>query len=407
MIRGDSMSVPPSRPLRILLTDGNSRAALAVTRALGCRGHVVLVGDSRASALAQASRFCSGRVRYPDPLEQEHRFVAFMAAAVREHALDVLLPIADVATIVLAENRHVIEPESLLPVPEACLIRRAADKSGMVKLARRIGVPVPRTVVLERREQLSDVLPGLPFPVVVKPHRSRVRAGGHWLAASVRYAADRCELAAEIDSRNPAEFPLLLQEKVTGYGMGVFACCDNGRPVALFSHRRLREKPPSGGVSVLCESIALSQPSLRYTEALLRELRWNGVAMVEYKVDARDGQPRLMEINGRFWGSLQLAIDAGVDFPNILLSMARGEPLTATPSYRVGLRSRWFWGDVDALMLNLQTSRSRVGGRGRGAAILDFARLWQRNTYYENPRWSDFKPWLYETRQWFASALSW
>ncbi len=49
--------------------------------------------------------------------------------------------------------------------------------------------------------------------------------------------------------------------------------------------------------------------------------------MVEFKADARTGTPYLMEINGRFWGSLQLAIDAGVDFPAILVAAALGAPI--------------------------------------------------------------------------------
>ena len=73
--------------------------------------------------------------------------------------------------------------------------------------------------------------------------------------------------------------------------------------------------------------------------------------MVEFKQDERDGLPKLMEINGRFWGSLQLAIDAGVDFPALLLQPPDALPSTPLP-YRVGVRNRWFWGDVDSLLVS-------------------------------------------------------
>src|SRR5678815_1154177 len=92
-----------------------------------------------------------------------------------------------------------------------------------------------------------------------------------------------------------------------------------------FAHRRIREKPPSGGVSVLSESVAADPETVRKSLALLSALDWNGTAMVEYKQDRVTGQRYLMEINGRFWGSLQLAIDAGVDFPALLVAAALGE----------------------------------------------------------------------------------
>jgi predicted ATP-grasp superfamily ATP-dependent carboligase len=75
--------------------------------------------------------------------------------------------------------------------------------------------------------------------------------------------------------------------------------------------------------------------------------------MIEYKVDALTGIHYLMEINGRFWGSLQLAIDAGVDFPRLLAACALGEPVAEPPSYR-HVRSRWWWGEVDHVVTRLR-----------------------------------------------------
>ncbi len=109
-----------------------------------------------------------------------------------------------------------------------------------------------------------------------------------------------------------------------GPGVGVFLLLWEGKLRAAFAHRRLREKPPSGGVSVYRESIALDPVLLERSRRLLESFGWQGVAMVEYKIDERTGTPILMEINGRFWGSLQLAVDAGVDFPRLLIECAEG-----------------------------------------------------------------------------------
>jgi predicted ATP-grasp superfamily ATP-dependent carboligase len=224
------------------------------------------------------------------------------------------------------------------------------------------------------------------------------------LSTTVRYAFDRSELMALISKRHPLEFPLLLQERVVGPGVGIFLCYDHGKPIARFSHRRLREKPPTGGVSVLSESVAAAPRAREYADALLVELGWHGVAMVEFKQDQRDGSLKLMEINGRFWGSLQLAIDAGVDFPGILLEVVCGRAPASPPPYRVGVRSRWLWGDLDSLLLTLQ-ARGNTGQtwRARMRAIGQFLRVGDKDLHYENPRWSDLRPWLYESASWFRS----
>jgi hypothetical protein len=97
-------------------------------------------------------------------------------------------------------------------------------------------------------------------------------------------------------------------------------------------------------------------------------LGFEGVAMVEYKVETASGTPYLMEINGRFWGSLQLAVDAGVDFPRLLAESALGADTGPVPAYKVGVRSRWWWGDVDQLLTRLIRPRASLACRpGPGA----------------------------------------
>ena len=88
-----------------------------------------------------------------------------------------------------------------------------------------------------------------------------------------------------------------------------------GELVARFCHRRLLETP--GGISALCESY-YHKKALMNGLILLKHLRWKGVAMAEFIIRT-DGTPMLLEVNPRFWGSLPLAILAGVDFPRLLV----------------------------------------------------------------------------------------
>jgi len=153
---------------------------------------------------------------------------------------------------------------------------------------------------------------------------------------------------------------------------------------------------------VLRESMPL-QPQLKeYSERLLKALNWQGIAMVEFKQDRKSGRFMLMEINGRFWGSLQLAIDAGVNFPVLLTLSAIGQKIVPVNDYKIGVKSRWFWGDVDALLLRLFKSAKELqlppGSPGRLKTLFQFLKLKEKNTRYEVLDRDDIKPWLYETR---------
>jgi hypothetical protein len=110
-----------------------------------------------------------------------------------------------------------------------------------------------------------------------------------------------------------------------------------------------------------------------------------------------------LEITARFWGLLKLSVDAGVDFPNILVDCAFGHPPATPPSYRAGVRSRWLLGDLDALLLRVLGGRRQPAGWERGSrvgAVLSFLQLWGRDLHYENPRFDDLGPSWYEARRW-------
>jgi predicted ATP-grasp superfamily ATP-dependent carboligase len=392
--------------MRVLVTDGNNRAALAVTRALGRRGHHVVVAERRSPALAQMSRYCAGRATYPDPSSGAEAFVTALLETVRAEAIDVLLPVADITTMLITEHRAVFAAHCQLPVADAAAVLRAADKVEILRTAARLGVPIPETVFVELGEDPVARAGRLTWPIVVKPRRSRLRTPAGWVSCSVGYARTPEELR-RLAAATPVEgYPLILQERLEGPGLGVFMCYKRGTLVAVFSHRRLREKPPSGGVSVLSESIPVREDARAAAQRLLDDLRWQGIAMVEFKVDARDDVPRLMEINGRFWGSLQLAVDAGVDFPSILLDTLTDAPPAPVPTYRYGVRNRWLWGDFDALLLRLFPARGVPPAGTRLGAVVDFLRFWQRDLHYESPKWADLGPWWYESRQWFRDVTA-
>jgi hypothetical protein len=211
--------------------------------------------------------------------------------------------------------------------------------------------------------------------------------------------------------RPHAQVPVLLQQRIRGLGVGVFALCVDGEPAALFAHRRLLEKPPSGGVSVLSEAIPLEAAPVEASLRLLRALRWQGAAMLEYKRDL-DGQCYLLEINPRFWGSIQLAIDSGRDFPALLakLYLEHGQPRAealarfreSLPPIEIGRRLRWGMGTFDHALM--RASRER-GPAIAGTLFRNQLRLLERpfSTRLEVLRATDPGPFLGELRSWFRA----
>ncbi len=374
----------------VLLTDGNERAALAAARSLIRAGFEVGVAASRRFSLAGVSRgVCRLRLA-TEPLGDPAGYVAEVAGLVSRLGVGVLLPVTDASVEAILDGRRQIPPSVALPFPRLETYRKASDKAAMLRVAREAGLGVPETMMLAAAEA---ELPGEDFfPAVLKPHRSVVR-GRHF---GVQFVNSRDQCRTAVRTLPDIAFPVLLQRRVRGPGEGLFVLRWNGRVVAEFAHRRLREKPPEGGVSVYRESIAFDSDLATAGRRMLEALNWQGAAMIECKRDQATGQHVFMEVNGRLWGSLQLAIDAGVDFPRLLVACALGESVPAVTQYRVGVRSRWFWGDVDHLYLQL---RNGGGPAVKLAAVRDFLRVGVRRTGEEIWRWRDPAPFLLESLQ--------
>jgi predicted ATP-grasp superfamily ATP-dependent carboligase len=393
----------------IFVTDGTERPALAIARSLGRRGYTVVVGSDQRVSLASTSRYCARRVQYPSPYRDRAGFERFLFDFVERGAIDVVLPVSDVTTRVVCAHQDQIRRRAALAVPPLEAFDAVSDKAALLERAARGGIPIPRTQLVSGLPRLREVLHDVEYPAVVKPTRSRIPFDGGWTRTVVHYAYSATELQNLYQSvAYLSSSPSLIQQRIVGPGIGAFMLFDRGRLTCQFGHRRLREKPPAGGVSVLRESIAVTPEIKEYATRVFGDLGWHGPVMMEFKQDDRTGQLYLMEVNGRFWGSLQLAIDAGVDFPLLVMELALGQSPRPQLPYRTGIRSRWLLGDLDHLYLRL-LKRDRdlqlpPSAPSRLRTLLEFMKLCQRNTHYEVARLDDPRPFLHEIGQAIAGA---
>ena len=338
----------------VLLTDGNERSTLAVTRSLGRRGLSVYVGAETPTSMAGSSRYCTRSFLYPSPLTHPEEYVYALYEAIKRWNVSVLFPMTDIAVELTGEYRERLGANVTLPVPSMAQYHQLSDKYQLTKWAHEEGIPIPKTLFVPDGIVTNVIDRITTWPVVVKPGRSLVKIGGIWRKTGVQYAHNADDLLRLYQEIQCLKCPSLIQERILGEGQGVFGLFERGKPLALFAHRRLREKPPSGGVSVLRESIALPEPATGYALRIAQSVDWQGVMMVEFKIDRATQVPYLMEVNGRFWGSLQLAIDAGADFPWFLHKLTTGGAMVSlSEPYRVGIKSRWWLGDLDHLLTRL------------------------------------------------------
>ena len=395
--------------MSVFVTDGEQRATLALVRALGREGIPVTVGSKFADSLAGSSRYCAKRVRYPPPLEHDEAFRTFLLDEMKRGGYKVLFPMTDITTILAAEMHHTLEPFVRVPIATSEQIARVQDKRTMLLAACKVGIAAPATYMLSDDEDIDAVAERIQYPVVLKPRLSWLRRNEAWISGGVQFIHNAAELKEKYRRAHALIPHPLVQERLEGEGRGVFLLIWNGELKAAFCHRRLREKPPWGGVSVYRESLPFDRAIVEKSYRLLQECGWQGPAMVEFKVDNRDGELKLMEVNGRFWGSLQLALDAGMNFPLLYYRLAIGENVPAQFDYKAGVRSRWLLGDLDQLLIRWTHPTGENGMAGpqpsRLRASLDFMKFYEPNLHYEILRFEDPAPGWFECKA-YVRALA-
>jgi predicted ATP-grasp superfamily ATP-dependent carboligase len=388
--------------MRILVTDGDNRSALAAVRSLGQKGHRVYAAAENSRNLAACSRHCFCGVAVPSALSDGSAYTKAVADFCRRERIDFVFPMTEQSIYRLNQARSQLPENTVLACPPGDVMQAVSDKAGLFKLAQSIDVNMPKTFHVSGAAGLESMIDKIDcFPVVIKPAFSRIAQGNGFLSGGVRYANNRSELERIYAQSRVLQYPSLIQEKISGPGAGLFTLYDKNRHLAVFSHQRLREKPPSGGVSVVCQSIAPDREMTAAADRLLSAVGFAGVAMVEFKRDIRDGRAKLMEINGRFWGSLQLAIVCGVDFPGLYLDYLQGKkPLPEPGGYRQGHKLKWFFGCLDHLIIRLKNSRSSLhlpeGEPSKFGALLDFLKILEKDASFDVLSPNDPGPFVYE-----------
>lgn len=319
-------------PARVLVTDGDTRAALSLVRSLGRAGHRVFVGASRTPCLAGGSRYARSEMELAAPSADPERFVDELAERIDRRRIDVLLPVREDAQAALLPRRERVEPAAV-PGPREPVHRRVSDRRTLEAVARRLGL-----------ETAEDASAGASRRVLVVLHR--------------------------------------------------------GDPAAVVVHRSIGGDARDGRGGVHLESLPPDPELVRSSVELLSSFGWQGLATVTFRGGEEPASPVLLGVGAGVPAAVQLAVDAGVDVPALLVEAALGHPLPPPPDYRPGVRLRWIRGDVGRLLDRLRGRPDGRNGAGRIASLLRFVGSWRPGERWETLRLTDPRPFFRESAEW-------
>ena len=326
--------------IRILVIGDDTRSALAISRSLWRAGAKV----SLASESAESPVVRSRAVRKVYALPSSAASISAWSRRVKEiflkNEFDAVLPATETAWLGLMRLKDSLPESALRFLPDEKAFECVYRKSKTLELARSLSIPVPESHLFTNETDAFSFLEkrGFREPYVGKPDVSKVWAGEYRVDLGVRVLETKESAQSFLRSTIPFA-PVLIQARVPGIGIGQEFLASNGEIILSFQHERIHEPAGSGGSSYR-KSVLLHAGIFECSRALIRALKWNGVCMIEYRWDPKTDMFWMMEINGRFWGSLPLAIRAGADFPAALIFSELGDAKPSDSTYRIGLFAR-------------------------------------------------------------------
>jgi predicted ATP-grasp superfamily ATP-dependent carboligase len=367
----------------VLVLDAGYKQSLASARSLGRAGLRVVLGESLAEfrpparLAAFTSRYCARSLVLPSYVEDVQGFTGAILDFIGKHPTRVVLPTGDATIAAVAPLREKMAALGVtLALAPGSALEIANDKSRTLQVARELGIEIPRSIAVKGIDDLPAVVTELGFPFVLKPTISWT---GKVAERVVPFEIiSMAEAIATTERFLAAGSGVLAQQWACGRREGVTLFIKDGSVLANCGHVAYRTTPPLGGASVMRQSIRVPGDVLEAAVRLVKAVGLQGVCEVEFRRDANN-HPLLMEINPRLAGTIENAIQSGVDFPLMIWQWATGADVQPVAGHRTGVRTRWLQGDLRWLWENLgRTGRPDSVPKGRSFWIFtwEFARTW-------------------------------
>lgn len=369
-----------------LVLDGGGWPSRVVVRSLGRAGwHVLAPARSRAAR----SRWCAAEIDLPDPRVEASAFAGAVAAAIREHDVDLVSPAEDVTLELLYETPGLLDGARVLG-GDAPSARLALDKVATLRAAEAAGFPVPAYRVPESVDEAVEAAEEIGFPCAVKPRRSYGHDGDTRPYARHTVVRSAQQARRAVEQKYLArgfEFPIV-QAWTPGRSIGVAAVVREGRVLGWGAREAYRQWPIAGGIAVWRRTVCDAMPGVKESLQLFRDLGFEGLGDIQYHIDSA-GTPRLMELGARVYGWLPLTIFAGADLPLIAARSFEGHEPARVVVARPGEEMRWIVGEAQRLWEALHPDVSLPPEMRRRDVFLQAWPLWRPRMHYDGLRLGD------------------
>ncbi len=369
--------------MSVLVTNASSPKSLVVTRSLGRKGVEVTTADSERFSPTFFSKYSKHHFLYAHPEKSPNDFVNTIQNYLKKKKIDVLMPVNSTETILISKNKDKFRPYTKVPFEDFHKMMQVHDKNKVMRIVSELGIRAPKTCTIENTADLQKISKTIEYPVVIKLRNATSSVG-------VSYAYSASEFISKYQQTiqkyvlTSSDYPIV-QEYIPGTGYGVSLLYNHGDLRAIFTHKRLREYPITGGPSTL--RISVRHPEMeKAAMKLLGYVGWHGLAMVEFKLDERTNKPYFIEVNPRFWGSIYQAIAAGVNFPYLLYKMAVEGDVKPVFNYKVGVKTRFLLNDFRALFSHLKISNHR------SQTLKEILMFREKELYYDTLSTDDIVP---------------
>jgi predicted ATP-grasp superfamily ATP-dependent carboligase len=331
--------------MSVIVTDAALRTGLFTIRSLGRKGISITAVEKKAPIslnLGFHSRYATNKITIHDVIYEENHFLDDLVKLLNGH--EVLFPISIYSIEAIAANIKRFENNiKLVPLAPYETIQSLNINTSLLEICKDLNIPFPKTYFPDSLHLVKTIAKKLQYPVYIKVQQEAD------LSPSQRneIAFGPNELIKKYKNLHKIQPYPLIQEKIEGSGCGYFTIYNQGESRITFCHKRIREYPTKGGPSSCCISW-YDEKLVEYGRRLLDAVNWNGLAMIEFKYDIRDGLPKVMEVNPRMWGSIPLATICGIDFPYCLYKIAVEGDIKPQHTYPVGVKMRFFYEDLAA-----------------------------------------------------------
>lgn len=340
---------------KVLILGEDTRSFLAVIRSFGRKNFEVHVGWCPKGSLALHSKYISKVHEIPEYSPNDDSWMKTLIKILKLEKFDLVIPCNDQCIIPLQKNRRLLEPMASIYLLDDATYDIAFNKIKMNSLVKSLGINFPKDLVVSNADEIKYIMAELSFPMVLKPEYSfspnDLKTQNIVKIVNNREELEICLKSMALKGRVSA------QEFFIGRGVGIELLAKNGKILAAFQHERVHE-PLFGGGSSYRKSVDFNHDLLQAAEKIIQKLNYSGVAMVEFKVDKKNRKWAFMEINSRFWGSLPLAIAAGVDFPFYLYQLMVGGKNNFNIEYKKGIYCRNWWLDANWFKNNLKADKN-------------------------------------------------